>query len=1551
MDELSWIVLSGNKIRNVQPGAFRGMAKVHHLSLSYNNFTELTSGMFDGLDILKELFLSGNEICNVQPGTFRNLTQVENLKLDGNNLTALRKGLFDGMEKLRELDMQNNQISSVDSNVFKGLINLYEVFFQNNFLTEFVPGLFNDSTILREVHLSFNDFVSLPVNAFNGLSTIRILTLHGNKLISLPAHLFQDLQHLTNVTHSDNRLQRLSSMTFKNSPGLSYIYLNGNLLQYLPSGLFTGLNNLLEVDLNGNWLTSLPENLFQNLLNLQTVKLSDNRLNSLASKIFENSSGLSFLDLAANNLQTIDQLWLPETTINLGLGKNPLECNRSLSWILNGIWQGTIQKSSSASVICIAPDELAGREFFELQQGDIFGYVANSSQCKMPFVIPNSAHVTPDTDSYPGRVFSVTCLPGYYPSEASGVMECGGNNEWINQPTCNAFICDGELEIDNSMSVLLDENVKTGSNFTLICQDGFSPSTDSDTVLCGDNTIWLNKPTCNANLCTPRPNVNNSASVTFFPPSELQTGTGFVVFCDPGHLPKTTYGMMICDENGAWVNSPTCLQEEITTSQETVQTINAVTTPDHTSDIVTITTKEAIKTTDTPTNVRDTSNIVTFTSTKGIETSNTQTTVHDVSDIVTVTTKEAIETSDTPTALHDTSGTDIGLTTEAIRTLPTQRPLTSDDGYLKTTITTTMEAITTPHVKSNTETTTSTFIKTTVGIKPDFSSCTRNPCNPGVCRREGMHYFCECPTNYLATKVYPRRCVMCSLGEHYFRGQCRKCPQNTYSHTGNLAHCLRCPKFYSNGMTGSTSVHDCKLTVPCKPGYYITHSGQCKMCHDGTYQTHGYHSNCVDCGQEASYTTGGPGATYHDLCTLNETMELDPFKIKLGLPYLSSYADSTSSSYLELTHRIVNTLDNAMNGVRFFRGFRVEKLSEGSVVADMVVTLVKHPYAEDFFKAGFMALDLASLFPWTVTSYYNEPFPEFSISSITPRKGPKAGGTTVMLKGNYLDLHDSIEVYIGETECKLHTLNNTVATCLTSPLEDDALLNTHQKIKIVWPYAQDKKPIVSDFTFMYRPDPLIHSIQPGATLISGGILITVLGTNVDSVSEPVMEVTAVSPNGRNQYFQPCKIMNTTHFVCLAPDLRNKATKHSTNYDSMIFQKTECSLTLQIKDKFEDDEELDFVEENIPDMDVSVDFIMDNVTKLNMKQGHGRFPLNVYANPVVDVDVHRVDNYVAVWPCTHDRIAITGRNLVMIDALWPGSYSIKIGHEECKDIEIRENEITCLPPKEKPIDTINDNPRVRISVACQTVINVYDLRYGENPFDCPVMLIGIGVGLGILAFIFIASIICYACGKQCRQRRNKSVTDEPSSPTETPQGYQRDSNIPRKIKWRYPRMPRQRDPPRQERGYFIDENHYYRKKSSYDTPHTSSRQAPNTSSQQAMNGTGVQPGHHRSRKTRRQEESQFDANQYLFDSAQGSSTNDQKREKHWNWEKKMTTFSEPFQIRASGSSFNGHRSEPNRKTRSKRLSEFISEAGIKIYGRFNVSRNQMAQQELYKGLYN
>ena len=74
-----------------------------------------------------------------------------------------------------------------------------------------------------------------------------------------------------------------------------------------------------------------------------------------------------------------------------------------------------------------------------------------------------------------------------------------------------------------------------------------------------------------------------------------------------------------------------------------------------------------------------------------------------------------------------------------------------------------------------------------------------------------------------------------------------------------------------------------------------------------------------------------------------------------------------------------------------------------------------------------------------------------------------------------------------------------------------------------------------------------------------------------------------------------------------------------------------------------------------------------------------------------------------------------------------------------------------------------------------MIHVYNLRYSKNPFDCPEMLIGLGVGLGMLGIIVIIAICCYACGKYWRQRDNQNGEDEPNTSNRWSQIYQ---NVPR-----------------------------------------------------------------------------------------------------------------------------------------------------------------------------
>ena len=100
--------------------------------------------------------------------------------------------------------------------------------------------------------------------------------------------------------------------------------------------------------------------------------------------------------------------------------------------------------------------------------------------------------------------------------------------------------------------------------------------------------------------------------------------------------------------------------------------------------------------------------------------------------------------------------------------------------------------------------------------------------------------------------------------------------------------------------------------------------------------------------------------------------------------------------------------------------------------------------------------------------------------------------------------------------------------------------------------------------------------------------------------------------------------------------------------------------------------------------------------------------------------------------------------------------------------------------------------IQVSVGCQT-INVYDLRYSENPFDCPMMLIGLGIGLGMLGIVAIAAICCYTYGKYWTQRNKQKTQVKQIGTCMRQSSYGR---ISRLLPWRYPRMLREEHPGRE-----------------------------------------------------------------------------------------------------------------------------------------------------------
>lgn len=148
--------------------------------------------------------------------------------------------------------------------------------------------------------------------------------------------------------------------------------------------------------------------------------------------------------------------------------------------------------------------------------------------------------------------------------------------------------------------------------------------------------------------------------------------------------------------------------------------------------------------------------------------------------------------------------------------------------------------------------------------------------------------------------------------------------------------------------------------------------------------------------------------------------------------------------------------------------------------ADVVVTIKENLKDVNYYIDGN---DTASGFT----------FVEPILTSVSPSFGPLAGGSLLTLKGKDLMAGESQRVFIGDTLCNMENESCPAGDlCCQSPPATSV-----GPVKITLWLDQAQLSYVEPF--MYKPNPVIHSIQPNCSLVRG-TSITIHGANLDSIS-------------------------------------------------------------------------------------------------------------------------------------------------------------------------------------------------------------------------------------------------------------------------------------------------------------------------------------------------------------------------------------------------------------------------------------------------------------------
>ncbi|XP_045146066.1 plexin-D1 [Echinops telfairi] len=150
------------------------------------------------------------------------------------------------------------------------------------------------------------------------------------------------------------------------------------------------------------------------------------------------------------------------------------------------------------------------------------------------------------------------------------------------------------------------------------------------------------------------------------------------------------------------------------------------------------------------------------------------------------------------------------------------------------------------------------------------------------------------------------------------------------------------------------------------------------------------------------------------------------------------------------------------------------------------------------------------------------------VLSLEPAMGPKAGGTRITIHGSHLDVGSELQVLVNETELCTDLVRTAASISCTAP---------GGALPVLVPVCvrfERRGCVRSNLTFRYMQNPVITTISPRRSLVSGGRTITVAGERFYMVQNVSMVVSHI---GREPTL--CKVLNSTLITCPSPGaLRN-----------------------------------------------------------------------------------------------------------------------------------------------------------------------------------------------------------------------------------------------------------------------------------------------------------------------------------------------------------------------------------------------------------------------------
>ncbi|XP_063707390.1 plexin-B isoform X3 [Culicoides brevitarsis] len=381
-------------------------------------------------------------------------------------------------------------------------------------------------------------------------------------------------------------------------------------------------------------------------------------------------------------------------------------------------------------------------------------------------------------------------------------------------------------------------------------------------------------------------------------------------------------------------------------------------------------------------------------------------------------------------------------------------------------------------------------------------------------------------------------------------------------------------------------------------------------------------------------------------------------------------------------------------------------------------------------------------------------YKDIKLEGLYPTMGPKSGGTKLSIIGKFLNIGSNIKAFLDHYVCEINVTqaSNSRLTCVTSGSESPEKIRTLTLMidGANRTFSCSPNPYVySDCSiYNYTVDPKIHQIKPLKSFIGGGRMITVHGSNLDSIQKPEIEV-LIDDVAVNK--STCFVINPNQMECPSPPVNAKFYEYVNDKNKMKNRgntvPTDAYTTLDYSTSsmtsgLTTNVEVAALKMREKQLGFQISFIMDNVKSvkdLNKHFENLRSTLVYVEDPVYYSFDDSEKSYKG------DTLVIEGENLNV--ASDESDVNVTIGMMPCNVTSLALSQLVCTPPKEQPEATDENGvvqstglPLVVVRVGRSLRYPIGHLRYDLNKTLTSTQAVFVFVVVASLAIVVILTIV-------------------------------------------------------------------------------------------------------------------------------------------------------------------------------------------------------------------